>query len=91
MEYLQKTQRMDPKLHVAETGDFLLLEDRDMKSRIIASDVPYQSQSLSITPLDRYIHPSKYRAYILECTCGSSMITMYKYQDVAKKSVLPAH
>lgn len=91
VESLQITQRIWSKPQVAETGDFLLLEDRDMRSRIIVLDLPYSSQPLSIIPSDRYIHPSKDRSYMLEYMYRSIMITMYKYQDVTKKSVLPAH
>ena len=89
MEPLQMTRRICPKLHVAETGDFLVLEDRYMESRIIVSDLPYQSQPLCVIPEDRYIHASKDRSYMLECRYGSIMITMYKYQGLVKDTVLP--
>lgn len=62
-----------------------------MRSRIIVSDLPYQSQPLCVIPGDQYIHPFKEWPYMLECANGSIMITMYKYQGLAKDTVLPTY
>ena len=88
---LQMTHRVCPKLYVADTGDFLFLEDLSVKSRIIVSDLPYQSKPLCVIRDNRHIHPSKDRSYMLHCKQDSIEISMYKYQDLAKNSVLPAY
>ena len=91
IEPLQVTHRICPKLYVADTGDFLLLEDLYHKSRIIVSDLPHQSKPLCVIRNKKYIHPSKNRSYELQYAQNSIEITMYKYQDPAKNSVLPAY
>ena len=91
LELLQMTQRVCSTLYFADTGDFLLLEGHNQKSRIIVSDLPYQSQTLCVIPAHRYIHPSKDRSYVLTRKPHSIEITMYKFQELTKEDDLPAY
>ena len=91
LEPVQLTDSVYSKLYFADTGDFLLLEGPYQKSRIIVSDLPYQSQQLRVIPENRYIHPSKDRSYLLECRYTSIEITMYKFQSLPEDASLPAH
>lgn len=88
---LQMTQHVCSKLYFADTGDFLLLEGLYQKSRIIVSDLPYQSHPLSVIPDNRYVHPSKDRSYILKRMYNSIKITMYKFKSLPEDSSLPAY
>ena len=92
LEPVELTDSVYSKLYFADTGDFLLLEGPYQKSRIIVSDLPYQSQPLRVIPENRYIHPSKDRSYLLECRYTFSIeITMYKFQSLPEDASLPAH
>ena len=91
LEPVQLTDSVYSKLYFADTGDFLLLEGPTHKSRIIVSDLPYQSQPLRVIPENRYIHPSKDRSYLLERRHTSIGITMYKFQSLTEDPSLPAH
>ena len=91
LEPLQMTQHVCSKLYFADTGDFLLLEGQYQRSRIIVSDLPYQSQPLFVIPDRRYMHPSKDRSYELERMHDSITITMYKFQSLPEDSSLPAY
>ena len=91
LEPVQLTDSVCSKLYFADTGGFLLLEGPDHKSRIIVSELPYQSQPLRVIPQDRYIHPSKDRSYVLECRYSSIDITMSKFQSHPKDASLPAY
>ena len=91
LEPVQLTDSVCSKLYFADTGDFLLLEGLYQKSRIIVSDLPYQSQPLRVIPENRYIHPSKDRSYLLQYRYTSIDMTMYKFQSLPKDANLPAH
>ena len=91
LEPLQLTHSVCSKLYFADTGDFLLLEGTNHQSRIIVSDLPYQSQPLRVIPENRNIHPSKDRSYVLDCGYTSIDITMYKFRSLANHASLPAH
>lgn len=91
LEPMQLTDSVYSKLYFSDTGDFLLLEGPYQKSRIIVSDLPYQSQPLRVIPENRHIHPSKDRSYRLESRYTSIEITMYKFQSLPKDASLPAH
>ena len=91
LESVQLTDSVCSKLYFADTGDFLLLEGPYHKSRIIVSDLPYQSQPLRVIPENRYTHPTKDRSYLLECRYTSIGITMYKFQSLTKGASLPAY
>ena len=91
LEPVQLTDSVCSKLYFADTGDFLLLEGPYHKSRIVVSDLPYQSQPLRVIPENRCIHPTKDRSYLLECRYTSIGITMYKFQSLTKGASLPAY
>ncbi len=96
LETLQMTHLVRSKLCFADTGSFLVLEGfpdnstQILGSRIIISDLPCQSRPLSVISSEGYIHPSKDRSYILDRKSISIMVTMYKFQSIAKESILPA-
>ena len=91
LEPMQLMDSVCSKLYFADTGDFLLLEGPYQKSRVIVSDLPYQSQPLHVIPKNRYIHPTKDRSYLFECGYTSIGITMYKFKSLTKDASLPAY
>lgn len=91
LEPVQMTQQVCSKLCFADTGDFLLLKGQDQKSRIIVSDLPYQSQPLCVIPDNQHVHPSKDRSYILNSHSNSIDISMNRFQNLAHGDALPAY